>query len=219
MRGLSTRAGRTTKAGSAATAAVAAVGLLLSATACSTGGSGARDEGPGNRGETVMSPTPSPSPTATSSTSPPTALEAVKIVKNDPKVSRTVKRDLKPCVADEYPVDVSYGNLTGGAAADVVVNIMTCGDAVGTSTYVYRTEGKKYQNVFQDEEPPVYAEIDRGDLVVTKQLYEKGDPVSYPSGEDVITYEWAANHFRETDRIRNHYSSAAGGDAPAPTED
>lgn len=197
-------------------AALAAVGLLL--TACSTGGSGARDEGPGSRGETVMSPTPSASPSQTSAASPPTTREAVKLVKDDPKVSRTVKRDLKPCVADEYPVDVSYGNLTGGSASDVVVNIMTCGDAVGTSTYVYRTEGKKYENVFQDEEPPVYAEIDRGDLVVTKQLYEKGDPVSYPSGEDVITYEWAANHFRETDRIRNHYSSAAGGDAPAPTE-
>ena len=204
------------KAGSAAGVALAAIGLLL--TACSTGGSGARDEGPGNRGEAVMSPTPSPSPTETSAPSPPSTREAVKLVEDDPKVSQAVKRELKPCVADEYPVDVSYGKLTGGSASDVVINIMTCGDAVGTSTYVYRTEGKKYENVFQDEEPPVYAEIDRGNLVVTKQLYEKGDPVSYPSGEDVITYEWAANHFRETDRIRNRYSSAAGGDAPAPTE-
>ncbi|MFH8490380.1 hypothetical protein [Streptomyces longisporoflavus] len=204
------------KAGSAAVTALAAVALLL--TACSTGGSGARDEGPGNRGETVMTPSPSPTPSAESAPSPPSTLEAVKLVKDDPKVSRTVKRDLKPCVADEYPVDVSYGNLTGGSASDVVVNIMTCGDAVGTSTFVYRTEGKKYENVFQDEEPPVYAEIDRGDLVVTKQLYAEDDPVSYPSGEVVITYEWAANHFRETDRIRNHYSSAAGSDAPAPAE-
>ncbi|MFG2498717.1 hypothetical protein ACGFSB_10985 [Streptomyces sp. NPDC048441] len=219
MRGLSSWACRTVRAGSAGAIALAAVGLLL--TACSTGGSGARDEGPANRGEAVVSPSASPSPSATtpSAPTPPTDSEAVKLVKDDPKVSRTVKRELKPCAADEYPVDVSYGNLTGGSASDVVVNIMTCGDAVGTSTYVYRAEGRKYENVFQDEEPPVYAEIDRGDLVVTKQLYEKGDPVSYPSGEDVITYTWTANHFRETDRIRNHYSSAVGGEAPAPTED
>lgn len=216
MRGLSTRADRTLRAGSTAVAALAAIGLFV--TACSTGGSGARDEGPGNRGETVMTPSPSPTPSTTSAPAPPTSLEAVKLVKDDPKVSQTVKRDLKPCVADEYPVDVSYGNLTGGSASDVVVNIMTCGDAVGTSSYVYRAEGKKYENVFQDEEPPVYAEIDRGDLVVTKQVYEKGDPVSYPSGEEVITYRWSANHFTETDRTRSHYSSAAGSDAPAPTE-
>ncbi|MGW7272090.1 hypothetical protein ACWGH5_16360 [Streptomyces sp. NPDC054864] len=214
MRGLSTRAGRTIRAGSAAVVALAAIGLFL--TACSTGGSGARDEGPGNRGETVMTPSPSPTPSTTSA--PPSTGEAVQLVKDDPKVSRTVKRDLKPCVGDDYPVDVSYGNLTGGAGSDVVVNIMTCSDAVGTSSYVYRAEGKKYENVFQDEEPPVYAEIDRGDLVVTKQVYEKGDPVSYPSGEEVITYRWSSNHFTETDRTRSHYSSAAGGDAPAPTE-
>ncbi|MFG2651514.1 hypothetical protein [Streptomyces sp. NPDC048436] len=223
MRGLSTRVGRTVvgrtvKAGGTATAALAALALLLSA--CSTGGSGARDEGPANRGETVVSPSASPSPSAstTSAPTPPSSVDAVKLIKDDPKVSETVKRDLKPCVADEYPVDVAYGNLTGGSASDVVVNIMTCGDAVGTSSYVYRAEGKKYENVFQDEEPPVYAEIDRGDLVVTKQVYEKGDPVSYPSGEEVITYRWSSNHFTETDRTRRHYSSAVGGEAPAPTE-
>jgi hypothetical protein len=216
LRGLSARDGRTVKAGGAAAVALAALGLLL--TACSTGGSGARDEGPANRGEAVVSPSASPSPSTTSAPTPPSSVDAVKLIKDDPKVSRTVKRDLKPCVADEYPVDVAYGNLTGGSASDVVVNIMTCGDAVGTSSYVYRAEGKKYENVFQDEEPPVYAEIDRGDLVVTKQVYEKGDPVSYPSGEEVITYRWSSNHFTETDRTRRHYSSAVGGEAPAPTE-
>ena len=43
---------------------------------------------------------------------------------------------------------------------------------------MYREEDDGYRNVFLAEEPPVYAEIDRGDLVVTKQVYEKGDPVS-----------------------------------------
>ncbi|MEV0324253.1 hypothetical protein ACIBKX_40210 [Streptomyces sp. NPDC050658] len=204
------------RAGSTAAAGLAAIGLLL--TSCATGGSGARDEGPAGRGDAVVSPAPSTAPSSTSSApAPPADVDAVKLVKEDPKVSQSVKRDLKPCVADEYPVDVSYGNLTGGSSSDIVVNIMTCGDAVGTSSYVYRAEGKKYQNVFQDEEPPVYAEIDRGDLVVTKQVYEKGDPVAYPSGEEVVTYRWTTDRFTETDRTRNHYSSAVG-DAPAPAE-
>ena len=51
---------------------------------------------------------------------------------------------------------------------------------MGVGSYVYREEGGRYENVFAAEEPPVYAEIDRGDLVVTKQVYEKGDPVVEP---------------------------------------
>ncbi|MYS52104.1 hypothetical protein GTW46_18885, partial [Streptomyces sp. SID6013] len=136
-------------------------------------------------------------------------------VKADPRVSAEVKRELKPCVADEYPVDVSYGKLTGGSAEDVVVNVLTCGDAVGVGSYVYREEDGGYQNVFKAEAPPVYAEIDRGDLVVTKQVYDKGDPVSSPSGENVITYRWASNRFTEEYRTHNDYSNSAG-NAPTP---
>ncbi len=109
-----------------------------------------------------------------------------------------MKRELKPCVADEYPVDVSYGNLTGEARDDVVVNVLTCGDAVGIGAYVYRPQGDGYVNVFSAEEPPVYAEMDRGDLVVTKQVYDRGDPVSSPSGEVVITYRWISGRFAES---------------------
>lgn len=92
----------------------------------------------------------------------PQRVDAVKLVQDDPEVSPAVKSALKPCVADEYPVDVSYGNLTGGSANDVVVNVMTCADAVGVGSYVYREKDGRYENVFKAEEPPVYAEIDRG---------------------------------------------------------
>lgn len=145
-------------------------------------------------------------------------MDAVKLVKDDPEVSESVKSALtKPCVADEYPVDVSYGDLTGGTTDDVVVNVMTCGDAVGIGSYVYREESGRYENVFKTEEPPVYAEIDRGDLVITQQLYKKGDPVEYPSSEEVITYGWTATRFTERSRTHNDYSNAVGGvDTPAP---
>ncbi|MEU1528456.1 hypothetical protein [Streptomyces fagopyri] len=216
MRGLAIRArrtGRVLKAGGAATAVLAALGLFL--TACATGGTGARDEGPAGSEAVAKAPTtPTTSPSATKSAK---RVDVVKLVKDDPEVSPAVKGALKPCVADEYPVDVSYGELTGGPSADVVVNVMTCGDAVGIGSYVYREEKGRYENVFKTEEPPVYAEIDRGDLVITQQLYKKGDPVSYPSSEEVITYGWSATRFTEESRTHNDYSNAVGAtDAPSP---
>ena len=45
---------------------------------------------------------------------------------------------------------------------------------------------------------------------MTKQVYERGDPVSSPSGENVITYRWASGRFAEQYRTHNDYSNAAG---------
>ncbi|MET9444211.1 hypothetical protein [Streptomyces sp. NPDC006610] len=191
--------------------------LALALTACAAGGTGARDEGPAHAdafgGAGVTS--------AASATTRPRALDraaAVELLRADPAVSAAVKRGLTPCYGDEYPVDLSYGNLTGGPADDVVVNVVTCSDVVGIGTYVYRDEDGVHRNVFRAEEPPVYAEIDRGDLVVTKQVYEKGDPVSSPSGENVITYRWNAGRFTEEFRTHNDYSTVVGGEPPAPPE-
>ncbi|MFF8031818.1 hypothetical protein [Streptomyces sp. NPDC016626] len=215
MRGLTgagpARARSTARAATAATAVLAAAALFSAG--CGTGGTGARDEGPA-RADSVASPA---APTAPPSRSP-DRVDAVRLIKADPEVSPEVKRELEPCVADEYPVDVSYGNLTGGSVDDVVVNVLTCGDAVGVGSYVYRDRGGAYVNVFAAEEPPVYAEIDRGDLVVTKQVYDRGDPVSSPSGENVITYRWAAGRFSEEYRTHNDYGRVAGSE-PTPMAD
>jgi len=201
---------RTTQAASTAVAVFVALGVSLAG--CGAGGTGARDEGPAHAEAVggVASSSPAASPSKA-----PDRVDAVRLVKADPEVSAEVKRELKPCVADEYPVDVSYGELTGGPAEDVLVNVLTCDGAVGVGSYVYREEDGAYQNVFKAEEPPVYAEIDRGDLVVTKQVYDKGDPVSSPSGENVITYRWASDRFTEEYRTHNDYSKAAG-NAPTP---
>ncbi|MFF8592050.1 hypothetical protein ACF061_11485 [Streptomyces sp. NPDC015220] len=227
MRGLTGGAGvdpepsearRTFQAAFTAVAVLAALALLVSA--CGTSGTGTRDEGPAHAGSSVAGAVASASPVPSDSPQP--AVNAVRLIQDDPKVSATVKRGLKPCSADEYPVDVSYGKLTGGPADDIVVNVLTCGDAIGMGAYVYRERGSRYENVFASEEPPVYAEIDRGDLVVTKQVYEKDDPVSNPSGEDVITYRWKGTRFAEAFSTRNEYSKAVGGGAtkaPAPEPD
>ncbi|MFF1278470.1 hypothetical protein ACFVZC_34655 [Streptomyces marokkonensis] len=211
MRGLtgpgSARTRSTARAAIAATAALAAVVLFTGG--CGTGGTGARDEGPAHADSVASAAAPSASPART-----PDRVDAVRLVKADPAVSAEVKRELKPCVADEYPVDVSYGNLTGGTVDDVVVNVLTCGDPVGVGSYVYRDQGGAYVNAFTAEEPPVYAEIDRGDLVVTKQVYDRDDPVSNPSGEHVITYRWASDRFDEEYHTYNDYGQVAGAEPP-----
>ncbi|NED16531.1 hypothetical protein [Streptomyces sp. SID9124] len=204
-------------ASSAALAGLAVFGLF--AVSCSTGGTGTRDEGPAGA-EPVVRVTPSTTPASTARPAP--RVDAVSLLKADPKVSGQVRMGLKPCSGDEYPVDSSYGKLTGGASPDVVVNVMTCGDSVGVGTYVYRPRADgTYENVFAVEQPAVYGTIDRGDLVVTTQVYEKKDSVVYPSGEEVITYHWASGRFGELDRVHNDFNRAVGGgdgDLPAPTE-
>ncbi|MFG2330260.1 hypothetical protein ACGFMM_11600 [Streptomyces sp. NPDC048604] len=187
-----------------------AVGVFL--TGCSTGGTGSRDEGAARADSSTPSSSvasPAPSAGAGYSTERP---DPIALLKADPKIGARVKESLKPCAADAYPVDTSYGNLTGSTAPDVVVNVMTCGDAVGIGTYVYRmgNAAKGYENVFMAEDAAVYATIDRGDLIVTKQIYAKGDPVAYPSGEDVLTYRWAGNKFSQHDWVHNEYSKAVG---------
>ncbi|MEU0334952.1 hypothetical protein [Streptomyces sp. NPDC006193] len=209
MRGL-TGAGPERARGS--TQAVIAVGtalaaLALFAAACGSGGTGARDEGPAHA-SAVAGSVASPPPSASDKYP---QVDPVALVKTDPEVSGAVKRELKPCNGDEYPVDVSYGDLTGAAVDDVVVNVLTCTDAVGIGSYVYRDEDGEFKNVFKSEESPVYAEIDQGVLSVTRQYYEKGDPISSPSGEVVTPYTWRAGGFAQGRPTRNEYSKSAGG--------
>ncbi|MFB6955195.1 hypothetical protein [Streptomyces niveus] len=207
----------TTATGGVALAALLAFGVF--AIGCSTNTTGTRDEG----AAVVATAEPAAPPTSEASAGPAEDIDPVALLRRDPKVSTQVKADLKPCSANAYPVDTSYGNLTGGTAPDVVVNVMTCDDAVGLGTYVYRESDQdhQYENVFVAEEPAVYATIDRGELVVTRQVYAKGDPVAYPSGEDVVTYSWADTRFTERYRVRNNYSGAVGSGpvdtVPAPS--
>ncbi|MFJ6669098.1 hypothetical protein [Streptomyces sp. NPDC091383] len=220
MRGL-TGPGSTPTRGSwlAVIAAVASVtALALFVGACGTGGLGARDEGPAHASAVagagaVASPAPSPSDPDKYR-----KVDAVQLLKSDPAVSAAVKRELKPCSGNEYPVDVSYGDLTASPVDDVVINVLTCADAVGVGSYVYRDDSGTFKNVFRTEESPVYAEIDQGRLSVTRQYYEKGDPISSPSGEIVTPYRWKAGRFAPGKSVRNEYSKSAG-QAPTPVPD
>ncbi|MFD3543006.1 hypothetical protein ACFWUQ_26415 [Streptomyces sp. NPDC058662] len=214
---------------------VVLVGTAVFMVGCATGGTGLRDGGPARSDPVAKTGPASPSaegsasedasdgpstgadPSVSAPGMPRTRVDPVRLLMADPKVSSAVKRDLKPCTGKEYPIDVSYGKITGGSVVDIVVNVLSCADALGRGSYVYRADGGTYENVFADEQPPVYAEIDRGDLVVTKQVYAKSDPLSYPSGEDVITYHWDGAGFTEQDRVHSEYSNVVdGGGQPAP---
>lgn len=192
----------------AAVASIAALALFVAA--CGAGGTGPRDEGPAHASAVagaVASPSPSPSKKYR-------RVDAVDLIKKDPAVSGTVKRELKPCSGDDYPVDVTYGDLTGGSVNDVLVNVTTCGDYVGIAAYVYREENGTFTNVFKNEESPVYAEIDGADLTVTKQVYDTDNPVSNPSRETVITYGWRSGRFVQTQIHETDYSKT-GADSGA----
>jgi hypothetical protein len=207
-----------------AVAGLAAVGVFVAG--CSTGGTGSRDEGAaradGSSSNAPVAASPS-YPAGENGGKDAKRIDPIALLKADPKIRKQVKDDLKPCAADIYPVDTSYGNLTNSGSPDIVVNVMTCGDAVGIGTYVYRrASDETYSNVFIAEDGAVYGTIDRGDLIVTRQVYAKGDPVAYPSGEDVITYRWSGNKFSQHDWIHNDYSKAVGeggieGAEPAPS--
>ncbi|WP_078889798.1 hypothetical protein [Streptomyces sp. NRRL S-1813] len=204
--------------GGAATAGVAAVGLLLAG--CNPGGEGVRSEGtagatPAPKG--AVHTTPSPTATARYK-----KVDAVKLLKHAPKVGQDVKRSLaKPCAADEYPVEVTYASLTGAKAPDVIVNVMTCADSVGIGAYVFRRhEGAPdgYDTVYINEQPSVYAGVNKGDLEVSKQTYATGDKVCCPSGEDVMSYRWADGRFKEHGRPYHTDYSKTTADGSLPDD-
>ncbi|GAA2262080.1 hypothetical protein GCM10010232_62020 [Streptomyces amakusaensis] len=207
-------------AGAAALAALAVLGLFT--VGCSASGSGVQDEGSAHAQAAPKSTPAASSPGAAADTpaGKTAAVDPVELIKNDPEVDKQVKADLKPCGRSAYPVDVAYGNITGGESPDVVVNVMTCADGVGLGTYVYRAAGSAYKNVFKSEKTAVYASIDRGDLVVTQQVYSERDPVASPSAEVVTTYHWASGRFSELHWVRNEFSRTVGEDelvVPEPT--
>ncbi|MGW7576795.1 hypothetical protein [Streptomyces sp. NPDC054765] len=176
------------------------------------------------RSEGAASTTPAPKGAVRNtpspvSTAPYKKVDAVKLLKDAPKVGPDVKKSLaKPCAADEYPVEVTYASLTGSKDPDVIVNVMTCADSVGIGAYVFRRHDGSpdgYDTVYSNEQPSVYAGVNKGDLEVSKQTYAAGDKVCCPSGEDVMTYQWAGDHFREHDRYHTDYSkTTADGATP-----
>jgi hypothetical protein len=178
----------------------AALMPLILMTGCAEGG-GVRVEG--DAPASVVTP---PSPKASSTPK----IDPIALLDHDPKVDDDIKQHLKPCGGDEYPIDTSFGNVTGQSTPDLVINVSTCGDGVGLGSYVYRMERGRYTDVFGDEQPPVYIDIEQGELELTRQVYAHDDAVCCPSGEDVIMYRWSHGHFAETSHTHNEYGTTTG---------
>ncbi|MFE6778713.1 hypothetical protein [Streptomyces sp. NPDC057702] len=198
-------------AGLAATA-----GLVLAG--CNSASDGVRKEGQAQRDVVTRESSPGTAAPSVSAAPSQEKVDAVALLKGDPGVDVDLKRNLKPCVKDEYPVEVSYADLTGASAADVVINVMTCGDGFGIGSYVYRKAGRDYTNVFRSEQAPVYTDIDKNELRVTQQVYDTGDALCCPSGEDVIHYRWSDGRFVETGRTHTDFSKTVEDDE-LPSDD
>lgn len=188
----------------------ALVCVCLVAAGCGTTATGARQEGPAATATVKSQSTKAPA-----IASNPLAL--AHLVGRDTSVSAEVREDLNPCVGDQYPMDAEAGNLTSGDGPDLVVNITTCGDGLGVAAYVYRMIGGKYENVFADERPPVYASVDDGRLQVIHEVYKSDDPVSYPTGAEQVTYAWAGNRFVEVARSFSDFTAKNPTASPEPT--
>ncbi|MFI0780802.1 hypothetical protein [Streptomyces sp. NPDC021212] len=215
--------------GGAVVGLAAAGGWMLAG--CGSGSDGVRTEGPARTQWTAPPAQDKGSYAGGSTTKPPTVqkADAVRLIKEDPKVGQDLKSHLRPCAAaakqqraqpaKDYPVEVSRGKLTGPTASDLVINVTTCDDGFGIGSYVYRKVGQRYENVFSDEQPPVYADVVKGDLSVTKLSYGSGDTVCCPSRADVITYRWVAvkRAFAVIRHQHTDYSKGSPTDEPAPS--
>ncbi|WP_344321060.1 LppP/LprE family lipoprotein [Streptomyces macrosporus] len=146
-------------------------------------------------------------------------LDVLALLREDPKIGENVKKVLRPCTTEVWPVDVSYGRLTGGHAPDVLVNVSDCNDGMGVGSYVYRqsTNGQ-YVGVFASEEPPVHAEAVDDRLRVVQQVYLDGDPVCCPSGRDVVTYAWRDDRFTAVERELQEPDAPEASKAPGTSD-
>jgi hypothetical protein len=178
---------------------------------CGSSATGARREGPA----------PAATSTKTSAGAAPaivadqTALATM--VRKDVSVSADVREDLTPCVGSGYPMDTVAGDLTSGDGPDLVINVTTCGDGLGIAAYVYRMVKGKYQNVFADEQPPVYGSVADGQLQIIHEVYRTDDPVSYPTGQESITYAWRGQRFVEVARDFSDFGEKTPTVSPEPT--
>ncbi|MEU0845526.1 hypothetical protein ABZ370_39570 [Streptomyces sp. NPDC005962] len=223
------RTGRTAMITGGAVVGLAAAGGWMLA-GCGSGSQGVRTEGPARTQWTSPPSSQDKGSYASGSTTKPPAVQkadAVRLIKEDPKVGQDLKSHLQPCTGKSakaqpvkgYPVEVSRGKLTGPDTSDLVINVTSCDDGFGIGSYVYRKVGQRYENVFTDEQPPVYADVVKGDLSVTKLSYASGDTVCCPSREDVITYRWAASRQAFTVVRHKHtdYSKSSPTEEPAPS--
>lgn len=194
-------------------APIAAMGAVacLAAAGCGTSTTGVRREGPAPTGTMKT-----PSTSAPAIASDPAALAG--LIRRDTSVSPDIREDLTPCAGDGYPMDTDSGNLTAGDGPDLVVNITTCGDGLGIAAYVYRMIGGKYQDVFADERPPVYGSVASGRLQIVHDVYkDDDDPVTYPTGEEAVTYAWRGNRFVEVARTYSDFNAKTPSASPEPT--
>ncbi|MFD1052046.1 hypothetical protein ACFQ1S_43995, partial [Kibdelosporangium lantanae] len=125
------------------------------------------------------------------------SVDAVALLRTDPKVSANVKSMLTPCAVDRYPVDTRYVDVTHDGVLDLVVMVSTCDTKfpgfdprTNLAGYVYDLKTTPPTNIFTNEQP--WMDIETVDSDVYLEIYEFGprDKSCCPSQPKITLYRW-----------------------------
>lgn len=183
-----------------------ALGLcfVLLVSGCAMNG-GVRVEGAASQVKPPPTTPPPPSGTTPS-------VDAVALLRADPKVSDKIKNTLTPCLQGRYPVDARYVDVTRDGVADLLVSVTVCelkvdadkalatymevarGDGF-VASYIYDLAAKPPVDVFALEEPGTTTELDDGVLQVRRLEYQARDKPCCPSQEVYKIYRWTGTAF------------------------
>lgn len=136
--------------------------------------------------------------TASSKTESVGSVDPVKLLRDDPLVSSSVRRQsLHRCTNGHSPVQVSYADLTGDGNRDALITVTSCAHPhVGSGVYAYVRQNGHVAQKFMLELTGVSARAHHGDILVTRKLYKKNDPRASPSGEEQVRYRYNGQHFQ-----------------------
>lgn len=161
--------------------------LVLSG--CATTG-GVRVEGAAAQ----VTPPPSMPPVPTDV---PPSVDAIALLRTDPKVSANIKSLLTPCSYDRYPIDTRYVDVTQDGVLDLVVMVATCESKMpgydprtNLAGYVYNLKTTPPTNIFTSEQP--WMDIETVDSDVYLELYQFAarDKSCCPSQPAITLYRW-----------------------------
>jgi hypothetical protein len=175
--------------------------LVLVLSACATAG-GVQVEGPASQVKPPPTTPPPPSDVTPS-------VDAVTVLRADPKVSDKIKAALTPCLEDQYPVSSRYVDLTRDGVPELIVTVLTCDSKVTSpidvngvyfyyalANYVYSVKATPTTQLFASENPGEYLnpQPEYG-FTLARPSYRPKDKSCCPTDQQTVAYKWTGTTF------------------------
>jgi len=151
---------------------------------------GVRVEGPASQ----VTPPPS-TPPQPSNVTP--SVDAIALLRADPKVSANIKSLLTPCAIDRYPVDTRYVDVTEDGVLDLVIMVSTCDAKIpgfdprtNLAGYVYNLKSSPPTNILTSEQPWMDIETMDSDVYLEVYKFSARDRSCCPSETVATLYRW-----------------------------